>query len=335
MQGAGVAVLLASMALLPVVAQMLPALSRPGVFFGVTVDPGFGGTKEGRRVLRRFRRQVWVHFVLSASVAAAGALRGRPWLIAAGILWQTVRMGWAFWAARRDALPHAVPEEPVREATLAVRDLTLPGGVAGQAGPFLILAAAALWLRARWDDIPERFPIHWDLAGTPNGWSERTVGGVYGPLLMAAAVALVLLGVARRIVTSSRDPSDRSRQANLAVLLGVEYLVAAVAAVSACLPLAASPGALLPALVVLPPVVTAALVVYMVRVAREVQPVGSDGGPDRHWKGGLFYVNRGDPALLVPKRSGMGYTLNYGRPLAWILTAAFLALLMLPSLLRR
>ena len=335
MRSAGVAVLVASMALLPLLAQMLPAVSRPGVFFGVTVDPGFPGTKEGRRVLRRFRRQVWVHFVVSASVAAAGALRGRPWLIAAGIVWQAVRMAWAFWAARREVLPHAAPDDPVREASLAVRDRTLPGGPLGQAGPFLLLAAAGLWLKARWEEIPARFPVHWDLAGRPDGWSERTASGVFGPLLLAAAVALVLLGMARLIVTSARDPSERSRRASLVVLLGVEYLVAMVAVATACLPLVGDPAALLPMLLVLPPVATAALVLYMVRVAREVRPVGSDGAPDRHWKAGLFYVNREDPALLVPKRFGIGYTLNYGRPLAWILTAAFVGLLALPFLVRR
>jgi uncharacterized membrane protein len=35
---------------------------------------------------------------------------------------------------------------------------------------------------------------------------------------------------------------------------------------------------------------------------------------DHYWKGGLVYVNRRDPALLVPKRFGVGWTINLGHP---------------------
>ncbi|MCX4751012.1 DUF5808 domain-containing protein [Kitasatospora sp. NBC_01287] len=36
---------------------------------------------------------------------------------------------------------------------------------------------------------------------------------------------------------------------------------------------------------------------------------------DRYWRaGGLFYVNRQDPSLLVAKRFGIGWTVNFGNP---------------------
>jgi hypothetical protein len=38
--------------------------------------------------------------------------------------------------------------------------------------------------------------------------------------------------------------------------------------------------------------------------------------PD-NWKLGIFYFCRSDPRILVPKRiQGLGWTLNFGRPLA-------------------
>ena len=39
----------------------------------------------------------------------------------------------------------------------------------------------------------------------------------------------------------------------------------------------------------------------------------------RCWKGGMLYYNRDDPALLVPKRTGKGRTLNFARPKAWLI----------------
>lgn len=41
---------------------------------------------------------------------------------------------------------------------------------------------------------------------------------------------------------------------------------------------------------------------------------------DRHWKMGAFYVNRDDPALFVEKRFGVGFTINFGRPAAVVVT---------------
>ena len=42
---------------------------------------------------------------------------------------------------------------------------------------------------------------------------------------------------------------------------------------------------------------------------------------DKYWKMGMFYVNRDDPSLFVEKRFGIGFTLNFGRPLGWIVLA--------------
>ena len=35
---------------------------------------------------------------------------------------------------------------------------------------------------------------------------------------------------------------------------------------------------------------------------------------DRYWSGGFFYTNPDDPAVLVPKRFGLGWTVNFGHP---------------------
>jgi uncharacterized membrane protein len=59
-----------------------------------------------------------------------------------------------------------------------------------------------------------------------------------------------------------------------------------------------------------------------VRDPRSPRPDAVDD--DEHWKGGLFYVNRDDPALLVPRRFGLGWTVNLGRPAGIALTVALL-----------
>jgi uncharacterized membrane protein len=40
---------------------------------------------------------------------------------------------------------------------------------------------------------------------------------------------------------------------------------------------------------------------------------------DRDYRWGLFYFNRDDPSMLVPKRFGIGWTLNLARPGTWLI----------------
>ena len=61
---------------------------------------------------------------------------------------------------------------------------------------------------------------------------------------------------------------------------------------------------------------------------------------DEHWRGGLLYINREDAALMVPRRFGLGSTLNFGNPRTAMLLAGvvalvgFVALVGLPIILR-
>ena len=52
---------------------------------------------------------------------------------------------------------------------------------------------------------------------------------------------------------------------------------------------------------------------------------GTDWDDDRFWKAGLLYVNHDDPALMVVTRFGVGWTLNFGNPVAWLLIAGVVA----------
>jgi hypothetical protein len=51
--------------------------------------------------------------------------------------------------------------------------------------------------------------------------------------------------------------------------------------------------------------------------------------PETGWNG-MFYCNSDDPALFVPKRYGIGYTLNFGNPWSWAVLVLIFALALLP-----
>ena len=84
--------------------------------------------------------------------------------------------------------------------------------------------------------------------------------------------------------------------------------------------------------------VVAAVIVLLMRAARTGHEAGTapsghtavavvgDSTPDARWLGGVLYFNREDPALIVEKRFGVGYTLNFAHPAAWIIICALCCL---------
>jgi uncharacterized membrane protein len=61
-----------------------------------------------------------------------------------------------------------------------------------------------------------------------------------------------------------------------------------------------------------------------------------DRTPDACWKWGVFYFNPADPAILIEKRFGIGYTLNFGNRWSWgVMAVLILVPLALAGLLLR
>jgi len=71
--------------------------------------------------------------------------------------------------------------------------------------PFVILLLSGAYLRLHQDALPGRWPVHWGPDGRPNGWSERNVVGVYGSLLLGAALIALISGI--RILIARRGPA--------------------------------------------------------------------------------------------------------------------------------
>lgn len=331
----------------------LPRLTRPDLYFAVTVPPNFRDSAEGRAILSRYRRVTLLSSAVALALVLAVVARWPVGLVAALVIQETGSLA-AYFSCRRRVMPHAVEPVAVREAPLTPRSAHLPGGWRLQAGPFVLLGAAALYLHQRWADIPARFPIHWDLNGQPNGWSFRTPAGVYGPLITGALVCLMMAGLAYallrwtrpvRIVGTGGEAESHFRRTVALVLVSAEYLIAITLAGVSLLPL--KPGPPPVAAMIAPPLVFVAIVILVlvrqgqggsrravaavgVYPGRDQQtPAAADDRPgarpvgdrtaDRYWKAGLIYVNPDDPALFIEKRFGVGYTINFGRPASWVI----------------
>ena len=321
----------------------LPLWRRSGLWFGVTVAPDFRNTPEARRVLRQYRIDVWAVWLVAGVLLWAGVRGEAHWMLAAGPLLQSLGAAIAFARGRNRIRPYALHPVRTRSATLAAASEHLPGGVAGIIVPYAILATAAIFLRAHWQRIPSRFPVHWGLDGTPDRWAERTWRSVDAPLLaglltvalLQAAGYLIVAASPRARMADTADWTARFRRANLRMIVALSWTLAALFAVLALNPyLAGGDSLIVPAWIMLAAVlaVTAGFLWPIIRISQEPGS-GSDGTPDECWKLGQIYYNPNDPALLVEKRFGLGYTINFGNRASWLLIALLLLILLFPLLL--
>ena len=80
------------------------------------------------------------------------------------------------------------------------RPLLVTLAVAAALGHFALWARAILWFPA----LPERFPIHFNAAGTPDGWSTNPAAWFLLPGI-ALALTLFLGGIARWSASLARN----------------------------------------------------------------------------------------------------------------------------------
>ena len=310
--------LLPDLALLGAIALLLPHLVPRRYFFGITVAPAFPATETARAALHRYHRRVGYAIGVTALgivllaprlTPTAGALLPLlPFLAAIpAFLAERARIRSAAGSVDASALPHpAADHHPPRWLSWAV-------------APFALPLATAIYLRAHWTEIPERFPIHWGADGQPNGWANRTPGGVYGPLLFAAGLMLLILLLGLAIYYGSRHSPQMLSV--LKVLIGVTYFLALVFSGVGLIPLQIVSPMLF---VATAPVFIVALLVYTIHSTRKLS-AHAESTPDACWTLGSVYYNPGDPALFVQKRIGLGYTFNFAHRLSWVILGGFFA----------
>jgi hypothetical protein len=151
----------------------LPHLTRKDIYFGITVHPEFRGQPAGQRSLRVYRFRIWGHSTIALAAAAFGEQTGRVWLYFAAAMWQGIGASRAYLASRRLVQPYAAAPSTVREANIGPPEpQTLPSGVAGQLGPFTVLAAAGGYVASHWDRVPPRWPTHLNFMGRADEWGD-------------------------------------------------------------------------------------------------------------------------------------------------------------------
>lgn len=343
---------------------VMPHLTRQDLFFGVTVAGAFRSTPDARSILHSYR--IWILIATIVSLAFLAWARFHPilWVldIAPVVLLLGAVPAYVLAHARTKAF-RAAPSG-LREASLAPRRGSLPGGLLLPALPMLWLLLSTGWVIVHWEQMPSRLPVRYDWHGTPTEWTTLSRLHVFGPaafmILLCLALAITAYGIVRgprRIPVNVPEGARESKYGRgmAEILLACEYFVSLIGSAVLLFPL------LTPAqiswftpIITIISIASAPIVIILLFVMARKRlgtKMGTDTAlktlpdvpkgdrmPDERWLWGVVYVNREDPALFIPKRFGIGYTLNFGNRWSWAILALIAALVgggvLLPVLMK-
>ncbi|PVZ54466.1 DUF1648 domain-containing protein [Arthrobacter sp. H-02-3] len=355
-----VAIALSSMlsALVLTLALVLPSITGPTVPFGVRVPARRAGDPTVVRQTRIYRWRVLVGGLVAAVVGGAiYGVTGETVLLPLSVVVLLGVFYGCFFLANHE----------IRAAKAAGGWYEgLHQGIAVDTGlrtdpprfPWLWLAPAVIVTVTTvvigvvsYPSMPEMLAVHYGANGAPNRVAAKSVGTAFSLVFVQIGVTALLAGIAAAIFHSRPDldpahPVGSARWYRQYMSLGSKALLGLAAMIdvgmlgSSLLRWTGTVTRWAPLMVVLP--VLAAVVVAIMVLAgnnRERDEGEKDTGlthrdDDKYWRGGLFYVNRDDHALMVPRRFGLGWTLNFGNPKSAMFLAGVVVLIGLLITLR-
>ncbi|MEU6554327.1 DUF5808 domain-containing protein [Streptomyces sp. NPDC046915] len=207
----------------------------------------------------------------------------------------------------------------------------------------------------RYPSLPDRIPVHFTDSGSADRFAARSIGTAFFPVFAQATLTVLLLALtwmsfqARADLDPARPADSARRHRRFSVRTAISLLLLAA---SADLTLLAGAWAMWhpdqrvsPALSLLPILAGLAVVIGIaVRTGQGGSRMPAQDGAvteentgmvrrddDQYWRLlGSVYVNRADPALLVQKRFGIGWTFNLGNPRG---VALLLGIVLAPALI--
>ena len=207
----------------------------------------------------------------------------------------------------------------------------------------IVLITLALGL-ALYPSTPDLVPTHIDFAGNVNQWTPKGPALIAFPLLVEVFMAACFIFSHWMTIRSKKDVDPArpaisayaygafARAECILLLVGGSVLTAVLGIVmilmmTEFLSMLVTMVLIIVATLVFVGATIAFSIVYGQSGSRLVKRLEENGDiiadNDEHWKAGIFYWNKDDASLILPKRFGVGWTMNWARPAAWVIVGGF------------
>ncbi|WP_391118944.1 DUF1648 domain-containing protein [Psychrobacillus sp. L3] len=209
--------------------------------------------------------------------------------------------------------------------------------------PMIITVGLIIYTFMKYTEMPDMIPTHWGPSGQPDAFSKKTYFSVISmPLILLVMQGMFLMmSEGMKFSGAKINPANKKKSVaqqlafrkysswfalfitiTTTLLLGYFHLQTIHPEIGSAWAMFALP-------IVFLVITFVGVGIYTVKVGQSGSRLKVGGASpsiedkiavddDKYWKGGLFYINKDDPSIFVEKRFGVGWTLNYGRPLSWI-----------------
>ena len=350
------AIMLILVAFIPLVGltmALTPRLQPRGEVFSVSVPTSAWGDPRIRRLMNRYVAIVIAATVLFTVAALALCLMGNAEASLAVVVVASLALmvigyglilryrakvqglkracGWAAQSQQHVATIGEGVEQAPRPISLAWNWLYVP-----------LVALTAAVVAVGYGSMPDAVPMHVDVSGNVTDMAPKS------PMVAAFPVALevflaAVFAFCHWMVLRSKKGLEPGRPASSSWAYGMFayaqtafLLVMGLACTAACgLGMALAMIGIVSMGVAVAVIIGVALlcvvgdlivgVKYGQSGSRVFRMEASDtllSDDDRFWKLGMLYCNPDDASLFLPQRSGIGWTVNWGRPAVWALVVA-------------
>jgi uncharacterized membrane protein len=335
-----------------------PALTQPTLQFGVRVPPD---RLRAPVITNQRRRYFWRTATATAGLTAAALFvpTDLGWLVGVLVAAQLAVSLACYFVAREHILAVKASEDWFgglrqivgTDTTWRTQPERFP--VVWLVPALTIVAVTAIVGVVRYPHLPNPLPVHLNAAGVADRYADKSVWTAFSALAVQLFVTVIMSGLLALTYRSRpeidvTDVAGSARRYRRFLFAVSRAMLVCAALVDLSMMLVAfqiwqvfrvSSGTmtiLVTAPSVLGVIVLVSVIMRTGQAGSRLAGATASGGAtdhnlptnrddDRYWKGGLIYVNRDDPALLVPRRYGVGWTLNFGNPRSWVVSAVFIA----------
>jgi uncharacterized membrane protein len=182
------------------------------------------------------------------------------------------------------------------------------------------LAALALVYFIVLPALPDPVPTHFNKAGTADGWTPKSA--LHWIIFSVPVIVWAIFFVIGALTSAIPADPAKARIASMQPTRG--FLVLGFSIImGACLLI---PFFGLKILFGSIAVMFACIIMAIFFTIREAKEILADLPESANYRWGVFYVNPEDPRLWVEKSCGVGITLNYAKPAAWLISIGFILL---------
>lgn len=210
--------------------------------------------------------------------------------------------------------------------------------------PITITIGLIIYTAMNYAQLPELIPTHWGIDGQPDAFTEKTplssIALLFILLIMQGMMAGINEFTRKSGIKIQANRKKKSRAQQLAFrnysswfLFATVLLMTMLFAFLQVMTIHENIGGATITLglpIGFMVIIFGMTAVYAIKVGQggsrldlqvedeQVEGI-TDYDDDAHWKLGVIYVNKEDPSIFVEKRFGVGWTINFGNPIGYLI----------------